>query len=154
VIRWICDDLMKFTLPWTQATRLQSRRDRLRYSSNLTDAEWALIEPFMPAARRIGRPRMTCRRAPGRGDPEPRFDRVPVAPIADGVPALFDRAGLFLYLATGRYVLADQPLSGLAPKKILLANGLERLRRGRRSGCKGLGPDLEGSHVAPPDRER
>jgi hypothetical protein len=48
---------------WTEATRRQDRRDGLRYASNLTDAEWALIEPFMPAARRIGRPRMTCLRA-------------------------------------------------------------------------------------------
>ncbi len=48
---------------WTEATRRQYRRDELRYASNLTDAEWALIEPFMPAARRIGRPRMTCLRA-------------------------------------------------------------------------------------------
>ncbi|WP_404295336.1 IS5 family transposase (plasmid) [Microvirga sp. RSM25] len=47
---------------WTEATRRQYRRDGLRYASNLTDAEWALIEPFMPAARRIGRPRMTCLR--------------------------------------------------------------------------------------------
>ncbi len=48
---------------WTEATRRQYRRDGLRYTSNLTDAEWALIEPFMPAARRIGRPRTTCLRA-------------------------------------------------------------------------------------------
>ncbi len=50
-------------MPWTEATRRQYRRDGLRYASNLIDAEWALIQPFMPAARRIGRPRMTCLRA-------------------------------------------------------------------------------------------
>jgi transposase len=54
---------MEVTMVWTEATRRQYRRDGLRYASNLTDAEWALIEPFMPAARRIGRPRMTCLRA-------------------------------------------------------------------------------------------
>src|SRR5215207_3833724 len=54
---------MEVTMVWTEATRQQYRRDGLRYASNLTDAEWALIEPFMPAARRIGRPRMTCLRA-------------------------------------------------------------------------------------------
>src|ERR671913_2164531 len=54
---------MEVTMVWTKATRRQYRRDGLRYASNLTDAEWALIEPFMPAARRIGRPRMTCLRA-------------------------------------------------------------------------------------------
>ena len=47
---------MEVTMVWTEATRRQYRRDGLRYASNLTDAEWALIEPFMPAARRIGRP--------------------------------------------------------------------------------------------------
>jgi transposase len=54
---------MEVTMVWTEATRQQYRRDGLRYASNLTDAEWALIEPFMPAARRIGRPRITCLRA-------------------------------------------------------------------------------------------
>jgi transposase len=54
---------MEVTMPWTEATRRQYRRDGLRYASNLTDAEWALIQPFMPAARRIGRPRLTCLRA-------------------------------------------------------------------------------------------
>ena len=38
---------------WTEATRRQFRRGGLRYASNLTDAEWALIKPFMPAARWI-----------------------------------------------------------------------------------------------------
>jgi hypothetical protein len=54
---------MEVTMVWTEATRRQYRRDGLRYASHLTDAEWALIEPFMPAARRIGRPRTTCLRA-------------------------------------------------------------------------------------------
>ena len=48
---------------WTEATRRHYGRDGLRYASNLTDAEWALIEPFMPVARRIGHPRTTCLRA-------------------------------------------------------------------------------------------
>jgi putative transposase len=59
----MCEDSMEVTMPWTEATRRQYRRDGLCYASNLTDAEWALIEPFMPAARRIGRPRITCLRA-------------------------------------------------------------------------------------------
>jgi putative transposase len=35
----------------------------MRYPSDLRDAEWALIAPFMPAAKRIGRPRTTDLRA-------------------------------------------------------------------------------------------
>jgi hypothetical protein len=34
-------------------------REGQRYASDLTDAEWALIEPHMPAAKRLGRPRAT-----------------------------------------------------------------------------------------------
>jgi putative transposase len=44
-------------MPWTEATREQYRRDGLRYASDLTDAEWGLIEPHMPAPSRLGRPR-------------------------------------------------------------------------------------------------
>ncbi|MBK1842424.1 IS5 family transposase [Azospirillum sp. YIM B02556] len=38
-------------------TRSQYRRKGLRYSSDTTDAEWAVLEPLLPAARRLGRPR-------------------------------------------------------------------------------------------------
>lgn len=42
---------------WTEITRAQYRRKGLRYSSDTTEAEWAVIEPLLPAARRLGRPR-------------------------------------------------------------------------------------------------
>jgi transposase len=42
---------------WTEITRLKYRRDGLRYSSDMTDAEWELIAPHLPEARRLGRPR-------------------------------------------------------------------------------------------------
>jgi transposase len=41
---------------WTPATRRQHSRDHLRYETDLTDAEWALIEPLMPAPKQRGRP--------------------------------------------------------------------------------------------------
>src|SRR3989337_769022 len=47
---------------WTPATRRQHRRDGLRYETDLTDAEWALIEPVMPGPRQRGRPRAWPRR--------------------------------------------------------------------------------------------
>lgn len=34
-------------MPWAEATLRQYRRNELRYASNLTDLEWALIRPFM-----------------------------------------------------------------------------------------------------------
>ncbi len=46
-------------MPWTEITRPQYRRTGLTYASDLTDAEWRLIEPFMPGQRRLGRPRST-----------------------------------------------------------------------------------------------
>ena len=42
---------------WTPEHRVAARRDGQRYSSDLTDAEWALVEPMIPPARRGGRPR-------------------------------------------------------------------------------------------------
>ncbi|MCB1539591.1 MAG: IS5 family transposase [Rhodoblastus sp.] len=50
-------------MAWTEITRRQYRRDGLRYASDLTDAEWELVAPFMPAPSRIGRPRETDLRA-------------------------------------------------------------------------------------------
>jgi|SRR5215510_3605486 len=46
-------------MPWTEITRLQYRRDELRFASDTTDAEWALMEPVMPEPAGIGRPRTT-----------------------------------------------------------------------------------------------
>ena len=46
-------------MPWTETTRPHYERRCPRYVSDLTDAEWALIAPLMPAPNRIGRPRKT-----------------------------------------------------------------------------------------------
>jgi hypothetical protein len=42
---------------WTETTRHQYRREDLRYASDMTDADWALIEPHMPTQKQLGRPR-------------------------------------------------------------------------------------------------
>jgi transposase len=42
---------------WTEITRRKYEREGQRYASDVTDAEWALIEPLMPAAKPLGRPR-------------------------------------------------------------------------------------------------
>lgn len=42
---------------WTNENRGRYDRSKLRYPSDLTDAEWALIEPLIPAARRGGNKR-------------------------------------------------------------------------------------------------
>ena len=48
---------------WTEITRRKYEREGQRYASDVTDAEWALIEPLMPAAKALGRPRATELRA-------------------------------------------------------------------------------------------
>jgi transposase len=42
---------------WTPEHRRVHARKGLRYPSDLTDPEWALVEPLLPPARRGGRPR-------------------------------------------------------------------------------------------------
>ena len=44
-------------MPWTKITRAEYQRGGLRYASDMTDAEWALIARRMPARRHLGRPR-------------------------------------------------------------------------------------------------
>src|SRR5260370_2735230 len=48
---------------WTETTRRKYAREGRRYASDLTDAEWGLIDPHMPAAKPLGRPRETELRA-------------------------------------------------------------------------------------------
>jgi transposase len=42
---------------WTTENRPRYNRDKLRYPSDLTDDEWAQIEPLIPPAKHGGRPR-------------------------------------------------------------------------------------------------
>lgn len=48
---------------WTKITRPKYERAGQRYASDLTDAEWAVIEPLLPAPKPLGRPRGTDLRA-------------------------------------------------------------------------------------------
>jgi putative transposase len=45
-------------MSWTETTRKRHERAKLRYASDLRDAEWKLIEALMPSPCRRGRPRM------------------------------------------------------------------------------------------------
>ena len=44
---------------WTEITRPKYERKGVGYSSNLSDAEWAMIEPRLPQRNRLGRPPKT-----------------------------------------------------------------------------------------------
>ncbi len=46
-------------MAWTEITRRHYRRDGLRYGSDTTDAEWFVMEPLLPPASALGRPRAT-----------------------------------------------------------------------------------------------
>jgi putative transposase len=48
---------------WTDITRAKHARKCLRYSSDLTDAEWATMEPQLPVRSGLGRPPKWSRRA-------------------------------------------------------------------------------------------
>ena len=41
---------------WTDITRAKHARKGLRYSSDMTDAEWEVLEPLIPPRSRLGRP--------------------------------------------------------------------------------------------------
>ncbi len=45
---------------WTKITRPKYERDPLRYASDLTDGEWKVLEPLLPRAKALGRPRTTA----------------------------------------------------------------------------------------------
>jgi len=42
---------------WTPTTRQQHNLRHLRYGSDLTDTEWAIVAPFLPPPSHTGRPR-------------------------------------------------------------------------------------------------
>ena len=44
-------------MAWTAEHRRAADRRGLRYPSDLTDAEWELVAPFIRGAKRDGRPR-------------------------------------------------------------------------------------------------
>ena len=41
---------------WTATSRAQHNRDDLRFASDLTDAEWAVLAPLLPSPSLVGRP--------------------------------------------------------------------------------------------------
>ena len=80
---------------WTEITRRKYEREGQRYASDLTHAEWALIEPHMPSGQAFGpAARDRAARRTGRDLSSP--DRLSVANAAEGVSAVHHRARLFL----------------------------------------------------------
>src|SRR3954449_5710727 len=102
-------------MAWTEITRRHYRREGLRYGSDTTDAEWFVMEPLLPPASALGRPRATDMRTV-RCDPLHCVHRLPMAAVAQGLPTLLDGAGLFLRLVARRDLCLAQlhPRDGVA----------------------------------------
>jgi len=49
-------------MAWTKTTRQHYARVGALYASDCTNAEWAIVEPFMPPPSGVGRPRKTLLR--------------------------------------------------------------------------------------------
>ncbi len=47
---------------WTDTTRVQHARNKQRLPSDLTDGEWAVLEPFFAPPSHAGRPRKSSTR--------------------------------------------------------------------------------------------
>ena len=77
---------------WTADNRPRYNRDKLRYPSDLTDAEWAHIEPLIPPGKPGGgKRRVAIREVIERRDVHSEH-RLPVARAAQGFAAQKHRA--------------------------------------------------------------
>ena len=92
-----------------------------RYPTDLTEAEWTILAPLIPAAKPGGRPRTTDMREVVNAIFYSPAGRMPMAPAPERVSALPDRLSLFLDVALGRRLGADArqppwgPARGLGP---------------------------------------
>src|SRR2546430_931364 len=96
-------------MPWTEITRLQYRRDGLRFASDTTDGEWMFLESLMPEPAGIGRPANDQSARVGKCHSLCSRDRLPMAGAAQGLSAALDRARLLLSLARRRDLALHQP---------------------------------------------
>src|ERR1700693_1820735 len=72
---------------WTHENRPKYNRDHLRYPSDLTDDEWAHVEPLIPPAKPGGGKRRTDMRAVMNGVIHPEY-RLPMALSSEGFSAV------------------------------------------------------------------
>jgi hypothetical protein len=83
---------------WIEITRPKYERKGLGYSSDLSDAEWLMIEPRLPQRSRLGRPPKTEMRSVV-NELLYMVNRPPVAAVGAGVCALNEGPTLFLRVA-------------------------------------------------------
>ena len=95
---------------WTPENRPKYDRSRLRYPSDLTDEEWAIVAPLIPPAKRGGNKRTIDERA-----------------VVNGVMYILSTGCQWAAIAQGLDKVADQ--RGVRNRR-LRSSGRER-RRGR-----------------------
>ena len=89
-------------MAWTAATRGDYVRPSGSYASDVTDREWALITPLLPAALPGGRPRTTCLRRVVDAIFYLLAGRLPVADAAEEFPPRSTAYGYFrAWIAAG-----------------------------------------------------
>src|SRR3979411_1341006 len=95
---------------WTEITRPRYQRSGLRYASDTTDGEWAVIEPLMPPPHKgRGRRRTTPLRAVVNAIFYIAQSGCQGRMLPKDFPTLYHGAALLLSLARQRPVAADQP---------------------------------------------
>src|SRR5450631_4365296 len=119
---------------WTDITRAKHARKGLRYSSDLTDAEWAVIEPRLPERSGLGRPPKWSRRTIVNGMLYVLRSGLPWRLPKDFPPV--STVQRYFYAWRERPVENDQPFSshGLATDR--RTRGLAQRRGNRQSECE------------------
>jgi hypothetical protein len=88
---------------WKPEHRAAADRRGLRYDSDLTDAEWALVAPLIRPAKRGGRPRTVDVREVLNAVFYVLWTRVPVEGAAEGPAAAQHGLGVSRSLGLGRH---------------------------------------------------
>jgi len=88
---------------WTTENRARYDRSELRYPSDLTDAEWMVLAPLIPPAKRGGNKRRVDERALVDGLLYILSTGLPVASDPQGPAAAQYTAQAFLPLGVGRW---------------------------------------------------
>jgi hypothetical protein len=125
---------------WTNENRGRYERSGLRYPSDLTNEEWALVEPLIPPARRGGAKRTVDVREVANGLICAEH-RLPVAGDPQGPTTALDDLRLFRSVELGRHAGSHPRRALRAPSRGGLARGEpdrrhhrqpERQERGKR----------------------
>ena len=82
-------------MAWTETARRDYVRRGLRYATDCTDDEWAVVAPLLHPMGKVGRPREHDPHIVER-NPIHRDNRLPMGAITEGIPAVYDGAVPFL----------------------------------------------------------